>query len=138
MTPDRQQFTTADGYEMSEQIQAVPEIRTVYEHAMQRADSLYRSLVDEYPYEAQYVIPFGYRVRYNVELNLASLYHWCELRTTEQGHPDYRLTSQQMYHAVRHVQPLLVEGMTFVNLNPNPPMSRLRAEMRMARKKMAG
>ncbi|OQY87441.1 MAG: hypothetical protein B6D41_11690, partial [Chloroflexi bacterium UTCFX4] len=79
---------------------------------------------------------YGYRVRYNIELNLRELYHWCELRTTEQGHPDYRLTSQQMYYAVRDAQPLLVEGMTFVNLNPNPPMSRLRAEMRRAKKKL--
>ena len=41
-----------------------------------------------------------------------------------------------MYYAVREVQPELVEGMTFVNLNPNPPMSRLRAEMRSAKKRM--
>ena len=103
---------------------------------MERADRLYREIVDEYPNQVQYLIPYGYRVRYNVELNLRELYHWCELRTAEQGHPDYRLTSQQMYYAVRDVHPLLVEGMTFVNLNPNPPMSRLRAEMRSAKKRM--
>jgi len=138
VTPDRQAYTTAHGYDTSAQIQAVPEIVNAYHAAMERADELYRALADEYPNEAQYVVPFGYRVRYNVELNLRELYHWCELRTAEQGHPDYRLTSQQMYYAVRAAQPLLVEGMTFVNLNPNPPMSRLRAEMRRARKRMSG
>jgi thymidylate synthase ThyX len=138
VTPDRQPYTTAHGYDTSEQIEAVPEIRAAYHAAMERADALYRALAREFPNEAQYVIPYGYRVRYNVELNLRELYHWCELRTAEQGHPDYRMTSQQMYYAARAVHPLLLEGMTFVNLNPNPPMSRLRAEMRSAKKRMSG
>lgn len=136
VTPDRQLYTTAHGYDSSEPLEAVPEIRGAYHAAMERADSLYRALVPDFPNEAQYVVSYGYRVRYNIELNLRELYHWCELRTAEQGHPDYRLTSQQMYYAARAVHPLLVEGMTFVNLNPNPPMSRLRAEMRSAKKRM--
>lgn len=136
LTPDRQPYTTAHGYDTSDQINAVPEIRDAYNANMARADRLYREIREEYPNEAQYLVPYGYRVRYNVELNLRELYHWCELRTTEQGHPDYRLTSQQMYYAVRDVHPVLVQGMTFVNLDPNPPMSRLRAEMRNARKRM--
>lgn len=134
VTPDRQAYTTALGYETNAEIQAVPEMRAVYEKWMEQADKLFRAVVDEYPYEAQYLVPFGFRIRYNVVLNLRELYHWCELRTAEQGHPDYRLTSQLMYDAVRQVHPLLVEGMTFVNLEPNPPLSRLRAEMRRARK----
>lgn len=137
VTPHRQAFTTTHGYETSEQISAVPEILAAYTANMERADALYREISDEYPNEAQYLVPYGYRVRYNIELNLRELYHWCELRTAEQGHPDYRLTSQQMYYAVREVQPELAQGMTFVNLNPNPPMSRLRAEMRSAKKRIA-
>jgi thymidylate synthase ThyX len=137
VTPDRQPFTTAHGYDTNAEIMAVPEIRAAYDANMEQSAALYCALSDEFPYEAQYIVPFGFRVRYNVEINLRELYHWIELRTTEQGHPDYRLTSQAMYHAVRAVHPLLVEGMRFVNLNPNPPMSRLRAEMRRARKKMA-
>lgn len=137
LTPDRQAFTTVHGYYTNAQIRAVPEIRAAYEQNMARADKLYREMADEFPNQVQYLVPYGYRVRYNIEINLRELYHWCELRTTEQGHPDYRLTSQQMYYAVRNVHPLLVEGMTFVNLNPNPPMSRLRAEMRSARKRIS-
>lgn len=138
LTPDRQPFTTVHGYDTNPEIKESPEIRAAYDANMELADALYRAVVEDFPNEAQYLIPYGFRVRYNVELNLRELYHWVELRTTEQGHPDYRLTSQEMYHEVREVQPLLVEGMQFVNLNPNPPMSRLRAEMRSARKKMLG
>ena len=137
VTPDRQAYTTAHGYDANDAILAVPEIRAAYDANMEQADMLYRSVAAEFPNEAQYLVPFGFRVRYNIEINLRELYHWIELRTTEQGHPDYRLTSQQMYHALRAVHPQLVEGMRFVNLKPNPPMSRLRAEMRTARKKLA-
>ena len=70
LTPDRQPYTTAHGYDTSDQIQAVPEILSVYNAAMERADRLYREIVDEYPNQVQYLIPYGYRVRYNVELNL--------------------------------------------------------------------
>ncbi len=117
---------------------AVPEIRAAYDANMEQADVVYRLVSEEFPNEAQYLVPFGYRVRYNVELNLRELYHWLELRTVEQGHPDYRLTSQQMFRAVQNIHPLLVEGMNFVNLKPNVPMSRLRAEMRNVRKRMGG
>ncbi len=137
VTPDRQAFTTAHGYETNEAIMAVPEIRAAYDANMEQADALYRPLAEECPNEAQYLVPFGFRVRYNIEVNLRELYHWIELRTTEQGHPDYRQTSQQMYYAVREIHPLLAEGLRFVNLNPNPPMSRLRAEMRSARKRLS-
>lgn len=135
VTPERQAFTTAHGYETNEAILSLPEIRAAYDANMEQADALYRLVAEEFPNEAQYLVPFGFRVRYNLELNLRELYHLLELRTAEQGHPDYRLTCQQMYHAVRDVHPLLAEGMSFVNLKPNAPMSRLRAEMRSARKK---
>lgn len=136
LTPDRQPYTTAHGYDTNDEIRAVPDIRAVYDAAMENAEVLYRALVDAYPNEAQYIVPFGYRVRYNIEINLRELYHLLELRTAEQGHPDYRLTCQQMYYELQKVHPLLVEGMTFVNLKPNPPMSRLRAEMRRAQKRI--
>lgn len=137
VTPDRQAFTTAHGYETNAAIMAVPEIRAAYDANMEQADGLYRALAEEFPNECQYLVPYGFRVRYNIELNLRELYHWIELRTAEQGHPDYRETSQQMYYAVSQIHPLLTDGCKFVNLNPNPPMSRLRAEMRRARKRLA-
>jgi thymidylate synthase ThyX len=133
VSPDRQAFTTLHGYDTNAAIIDAPEIRAAYDANMEQADALYRAVSAEFPDEAQYLVPFGFRVRYNVEINLRELYHWIELRTAEQGHPDYRLTSQEMYYAVRQAHPLLVEGMQFANLQPNPPMSRLRAEMRRAR-----
>ena len=40
-----------------------------------------------------------------------------ELRTTAQGHPDYRYICQQMFKKINDIHPLLMKGMKFVDLN---------------------
>ena len=132
VSAERQHFTTAHGYDLNDDIRAVDSVRANYEQMMARVARLHDAMLADLPREAQYVVPFGYRVRYNVQLNLREAYHWIELRSTPQGHPDYRHTSQAMYHAIRAVHPLLVEPMTFVDLTPDIPIGRLRAEMRRA------
>lgn len=134
VSPDRQIFTPALGYEINDEVHEVPDIEADYVRGMEQAARLYAQLADAMPFEAQYVVPFGYRIRYNVQLNLREAYHWIELRSSPQGHPDYRRTTQAMFRALQAVHPLLVEGMKFVDLTPDIPMGRLRAEMRRARK----
>jgi len=136
-SPMRQQFSTVIGYDINPDIAAVAQIKAMYEQAMERADALFRRLVTDYPAEAQYVVPMGYRVRYSLQLNLREAYHLIELRSGEQGHRDYRRTAQAMYEAIKAVHPELVRGMTFVNLTPDIAMGRLRAEMRSARKRLS-
>src|SRR5260370_531983 len=50
---------------------------------------------------AQYVVPLAYRVRWYFRVNLREIYHVCELRTTPQGHPDYRWVAQEMFRPHR-------------------------------------
>ncbi|MBI1800339.1 MAG: FAD-dependent thymidylate synthase, partial [Chloroflexi bacterium] len=135
VSAERQAFTTALGWETNDDVREVAEIHADYRQAMEQAARLYERLAEAMPLEAQYVVPFGYRVRYNVQLNLREAYHWIELRSTPQGHPDYRRTSHAMYRAIQAVHPLLVEAMTFVDLTPDVPIGRLRAEMRRARRR---
>ncbi len=134
VTPDRQMFTTAHGYVVNDDIDRVPEIRADYVWCMEQAALLHQRLANEMPFEAQYVVPFGYRVRYNLRMNLREAYHLIELRSVPQGHPDYRNTAQEMFRAIQAVHPALVEPMRFVDLTPDVPLGRLRAEMRKARK----
>jgi thymidylate synthase ThyX len=134
VTSDRQSFSTSHGYTVNDDIAQVPEIRDDYERGMARASKLYDALVQALPNEAQYAVPFGYRVRYNVQMNLREAYHWLELRSAPQGHPDYRHTCQEMFRAIQTVHPILVEPMKFVDMTPDVPLGRLRAEMRRARK----
>ena len=134
VTPERQMFTTAHGYDVNDDIDRVPEIRADYVRCMEQAAALRERLANEMPSEAQYVVPFGFRVRYNIRLNLREAYHLIELRSAPQGHPDYRNTAQAMFRALQAVHPILVEPMKFVDLTPDVPLGRLRAEMRKIRK----
>jgi len=134
VTAERQDFTTQHGYATNADIAAEPSIAAEYAREMNRAAQLYDLLSRQMPEEAQYVVPFGYRVRYNVRMNLREAYHWLELRSSPQGHPDYRATCQEMFRAIQAVHPSLVEPMKFVNLTQDIPLGRLRAEMRRARK----
>ena len=134
VTPDRQMFTTAHGYVVNDDISGVPAIRADYARCMEQAATLYQRLAGGMPFEAQYAVPFGFRVRYNIRLNLREAYHLIELRSVPQGHPDYRNTAQEMFRAIQAVYPALVEPMKFVDLTPDVPLGRLRAEMRKMRK----
>jgi thymidylate synthase ThyX len=127
-------FTTAHGFDVNEDVNAVPEIRADYVRLMEQAAQFRERLAGEMPAEAQYVVPFGFRVRYNVRLNLRETYHLIELRSAPQGHPDYRRTTQEMFRAIQAAHPILVEPMKFVDLTPDVPLGRLRAAMRRARK----
>ncbi len=138
VTPERQMFTTIHGYDINADVNEVPEIRADYVRCMEQVATFYERLAKTMPWEAQYVVPFGFRVRYNVRLNLREAYHWIELRSSPQGHPDYRHTSQAMFRAIQSVHPLLVEPMKFVDLTPDVPLGRLRAEMRRASKTQSG
>ena len=137
VTSERQMFTTQHGYEINDDIDAVPDLRADYARCMEQVVAFRERLAAAMPFEAQYVVPFGFRVRYNVRLNLREAYHWIELRSAPQGHPDYRHTSQEMFHAIQAVHPVLAEAMNFVNLTPDVPLGRLRAEMRRAHKSKA-
>lgn len=132
VTADRQMFTTAHGYQINADVNDSSEMRADYVRWMDHAAAFYARLAAEMPDEAQYGVPFGFRVRYNVRLNLREAYHWIELRSAPQGHPDYRRTSQEMFRAIQATHPLLAEAMRFVDLTPDVPLGRLRAELRRA------
>jgi thymidylate synthase ThyX len=50
-------------------------------------------------------------------MNLREACHIIELRTTPQGHPDYRIACQKMYDEIRRVNPVLADGIKFVDMN---------------------
>ena len=136
-SPQRQQFTTALGYDTNPDVAAVPQIQALYDMAMGCGRMLDLLIAPHLPAQAQYAVPMGYRVRYSVQMSLREVYYLAELRSGEQGHRDYRRTAQDIYRAIAAVHPVLARGMSFINLTPDVPMARLRAEMRSARKRMS-
>jgi thymidylate synthase ThyX len=86
------------------------------------------------PAIAQYVVPLAYRVRWYFSVNLREIYHLCELRTTPQGHPDYRWVAQEMFRLVAEVHPRLARYARFVDMGPGDELERRRSERRLDEK----
>ncbi len=129
LTQERQLLSTFNGYDMPAYLEEAG-VADRFHSAMREADLLYRKLLSISPEVAQYAVPFAYRVRWYMKLNLREAYHLIELRSSRQGHPDYRRIAQSMYYQIKEVHPILAEGMKFVDLN-DYDLERLDAEKRI-------
>ncbi len=136
LTQERQPLTTRLGYEVSADVRAAglePRVREL----MERAAECYEALAADHPLEAQYAVPMAYRIRWSMTVNLRALIWLCELRSQPQGHPAYRRMAQQLYAAVRAVQPRLAALFRHMDLS-EPELGRLGAEQRQDQKRAGG
>ena len=100
LTIEWQALTPYHGYTMPE---AVTEAGAAgaYEEAMGRSASLYEALEDHFGATvAAYAVTLAHRVRYSVQMNAREAMHMLELRTTPQGHPEYRKVCQKMHRLI--------------------------------------
>ena len=79
-------------------------------------------------------MPFAYKIRWYFTLNLREAYHLIELRTTPQGHTNYRKVCQLMFQKIKEVHPTLAAAMKFVDMN-DYVLGRLASEMKTEEKK---
>jgi thymidylate synthase ThyX len=133
MTQERQSFTVEHGHETPAEVIEMG-LQSVFDECMERAGGLYRKMEKDFPLEAQYGVPFAYRVRWYLTVNLRELIHIVELRTMAQGHPDYRLLAQEMWRKVEAVHPLLAAYASFIDWNTYR-LGRLQSELRTEYKK---
>jgi thymidylate synthase ThyX len=135
-TQQRQLLTTELGWTMPPELTSSP-LRKRYERAMDVVGAAYRALSARFPAEAQYVVPTGYRMRWTMKLNLRELCHMVELRSTVQGHPDYRAVVHELTRQVRAIHPVLAELATeFVDWS-EVDLARLDSEKRTEAKAAA-
>ncbi len=71
-----------------------------FEEAMDRSRDLYEAMAGPFPSQASYAVALAYRVRYLMQLNVREAMHVIELRTSPQGHPEYRKVCQQMHRLI--------------------------------------
>jgi thymidylate synthase ThyX len=133
LTQERQDFTTVHGYDTPLEIEEAG-FQPDFTRCMDQAANLYRQLVGEFSQEAQYVVPFAYRIRWYMRMNLREAVHIGELRTMPQGHPDYRFIVQEMWRLIGTVHPTLAHCARFLDWNTYR-LGRLQAEMRTEYKK---
>jgi thymidylate synthase ThyX len=133
LTQERQEFTTVHGYDTPPEIEGAG-FKPDFDRCMERAAELYENVHREFPREAQYVVPFAYKIRWYMKLNLREAVHLCELRTMPQGHPDYRFIAQEIWRKIQEVHPTLAGCGRFIDWQTYR-LGRLQSEMRTEFKK---
>lgn len=132
LTQEPQDLTTAHGYDTPKDLVEAG-FGDDYSLCMKKARELYDRIFIRFPKEAQYVVPFGYRIRWYVKMNLREAFHYTELRSSMQGHADYRRVAQQIAREVKRATPLLTEYLSFVDFKTYE-LERLESEKKIDRK----
>jgi thymidylate synthase ThyX len=135
LSQERQAFTTVHGYDTPREIEEAG-FKREFDACMNVAMELYEEIYRDLPGEAQYVVPFAYKIRWYMKMNLREAVHLCELRTMPQGHPDYRFIAQEMWRKIQEVHPALAEVGRFIDWK-SYRLGRLQSEMRTEYKKSA-
>ena len=134
LTQERQVLGTALGYDLPPDLIDLG-FADAFKKAVERATGAHVKMWrDLGPALAQYVVPLAFRVRWYFRINLREIYHLCELRTTPQGHPDYRRVAQEMFALVSEVHPRLARYATFVDMGPGDELERRKSERRIDEK----
>jgi thymidylate synthase ThyX len=134
LTQDRQLLGTSLGFETPPGLAELG-LAGDFERAVAAAAVAHRKLQGELgPALAQYIVPLAFHVRWYFRANLREVYHLCELRTTPQGHPDYRRVAQQMFLRVQEVHPRLAGYARFVDLSERDELERRASEKRIDEK----
>lgn len=124
----RQRFTTNHGYEIPDHIIRAG-FEESYRKALDIASETYLLIESEFPYQSQYLVCHGHRGRWRLKMNLREAFHLCELRSSPQGHPNYRLVAQEMHRKITEVHPILGNAMKYVD-HSDPGLERLSSEIR--------
>lgn len=112
----RQKFSPLLGFEVPQDIKdAGLEDKVLGCH--ERILELYEKLLEEVPEEASYATLHGNRVRYVMAFNEREAYHLLELRTTPQGHPQYRKVCQILHKLIENRSQWRADKMKFVDHN---------------------
>ena len=129
LTQERQHYSVRHGYVVPIELESA-NLAQAYHKALEYAAETTEKICEDLPDAAQYVVPFAYRIRWRMKLNLREAYHLIELRSSRQGHPNYRALAQEMHRHLSAVHPALVANMHFVDLN-DYALQRLAAEQRI-------
>jgi thymidylate synthase ThyX len=135
LTQERQDFTTVRGYDTPREIEEAG-FKAEFDRCMENAAEFYEKVCLDFPLEAQYVVPFAYKIRWTMTMNLREAVHIGELRTMPQGHPDYRFIVQEMWRKIQAVHPVLADAAKFIDWKTYR-LGRLQSEMRTEYKKSA-
>jgi len=132
LTQERQDLTVKNGYDTPQELVEAG-FQKEYNEAMGVCKDAFNQIFPIFPKQAQYLVAMGFRLRWYFTLSLREVYFFTELRTGQQGHPDYRKIAQQMFTKVKEVHPNLVELIKFVDMK-DYPLARIESEKKIDKK----
>ena len=101
LTLEWQKLSPRNGYIIPIELEDLPRLKKLYENALIKSEGIYEKINDAFGEEvAQYVIPFAYRVRYEICMNLREATHFIELRSQKQGLYSYRKVCIDMHDLI--------------------------------------
>lgn len=118
LTIQWQKISPQNGYVVPDELNEFPELKELYVNAIEKAKPIYKELKESVGVDiAQYVIPFAYKIRYMINMNLRETFHLIELRTQKQGHPSYRKVCIEMANLIssKANHKIFVDAMKFVD-----------------------
>ena len=110
----RQLFSPKIGFDMPEELKKAGFEKQALE-CVKKADALFDSMSKISPILAQYSVLHGHFVRWSISMNDREAMHMLELRSTPQGHPEYRRAAQMMHQEILRRSKWRGEMMNFVD-----------------------
>ena len=138
MTIDWQKLTPTHGYATPPEIDDIGgAVADRWHEGMTEMSALYQEIQTKLDDDvAQYVVPFGYRIRYNIQMNARQAFHMLELRTGASGHSDYRRICLKMHELIRDQagHAVIADAMKYVDAK-DYGLGRLSSELRQSQRR---
>lgn len=115
-TQQRQLFTARLGFYMAPEILKAGFKKDIMA-CVQKSNGLYEKITQENSALAQYAVLHGHYTRWMLGMNDREAMHMLELRSTPQGHPNYRKVAQMMHTLIAKRSPWRAKMMKFVDYN---------------------
>jgi thymidylate synthase ThyX len=108
-------FSIEEGFEVPSFYEEIG-IKKEAEKIISLSESLYEKLKKINIFVSQYAVLFLHKIRFLQYQNLREFFWEVELRTTPQGHPDYRKVEQEKARIIQKIYPLISKYL-FVDFN---------------------
>ena len=127
------------GYSVPDYIKEA-KVDDIYEKSMEKTEKAWKEISETLsPRIASYVVPFGYNIRFYMQLNAREAMHIIELRTMQSAHESYRQVAQKMLSLIEHEagHKLIASSMSFVGRKEDKFLERLESEKMIESKRSA-
>jgi len=106
-TQMHQLFTVEHGFDLPSEFEEFPDLKEIFLQRIAEVEKLYRKIAQSNTLASQYAVLFAHRIRFIQFQNLRQFFWESELRTTPQGHPDYRRIEQTKAKLIQKIYPLI-------------------------------